>query len=128
VQIVDISEKVLNKEIMAEKVLLTMINATVSHELRNPLSSLISQISAMEHFLDKLRILIEQEDISNIKSSLISIFNGLANSGKRIVCAANFIDFFVHDILDYTILNKDSNKFTKKIEVFSIKLAVAHIT
>jgi signal transduction histidine kinase len=32
----------------AERVLLTLINATVSHELRNPLNAMIGQICAME--------------------------------------------------------------------------------
>jgi CheY-like chemotaxis protein len=27
--------------------------------------------------------------------------------------SCKFIDFFVHDILDYTILNKDSKNFIK---------------
>jgi hypothetical protein len=34
--------------------------------------------------------------------------------------ATKFIDFFVHDILDYTILNKDSKNFTKNIDIFNI--------
>lgn len=34
--------------------------------------------------------------------------------------AAKFIDFFVHDILDYTILNKDDKNFTKDISVFDV--------
>lgn len=41
IQIIDISERVLNNMMKSEKVLLTLINATVSHELRNPLNSLI---------------------------------------------------------------------------------------
>lgn len=38
-----------------------------------------------------------------------------------------FVDFFVHDILDFTILNKDEKNFTKNISVFDIKLAVQQI-
>ena len=41
--------------------------------------------------------------------------------------ATKFIDFFVHDILDYTILNKDSKNFTKNITIFNIKKAVDEI-
>jgi signal transduction histidine kinase len=48
IQIKDISENVLNKQMKAERVLLTLINATVSHELRNPLNAMIGQICAME--------------------------------------------------------------------------------
>jgi signal transduction histidine kinase len=38
-----------------------------------------------------------------------------------------FVDFFVHDILDFTILNKDEKNFTKNITIFDIKLAVQQI-
>ena len=31
--------------------------------------------------------------------------------------ATKFIDFFVHDMLDYTILNKDDKNFIKNITV-----------
>ena len=42
-------------------------------------------------------------------------------------CATKFIDFFVHDILDYTILNKDSENFTKNLTVFNIEEAIHEI-
>lgn len=41
VQLVDISDKILYNEVKAEHTFLEMINAAVSHELRNPLNSLI---------------------------------------------------------------------------------------
>ena len=50
IQIIDVSHKILYNEAKAEQVLHTLINATISHELRNPLSSLIGQICAMEAF------------------------------------------------------------------------------
>ena len=41
--------------------------------------------------------------------------------------AAKFIDFFVHDILDYTILNKDSDNFTANMTMFNVKEAVSEM-
>jgi len=38
----------------------------------------------------------------------------------------NFIDYFVHDILDYTLLKEDKN-FTKNMAVFDIREAIAEI-
>ena len=38
-----------------------------------------------------------------------------------------FIDFFVHDILDYTMLSNSKGKFTKDITFFNIKVAVSEI-
>lgn len=43
IQIIDVSDKLLYDEAKAEQEFLILINATVSHELRNPLNSLISQ-------------------------------------------------------------------------------------
>jgi len=40
----------LYNEVKAEKSFLTLINAAVSHELRNPLNSLIGQVSSMIEF------------------------------------------------------------------------------
>ena len=37
--------------------------------------------------------------------------------------ATKFIDFFVHDILDYTILNKDQKNFIKDQTIFDIREA-----
>ena len=42
-----------------------------------------------------------------IFTKLIQVYKNLKKSSKKINSAAKFIDFFVHDILDYTILNKD---------------------
>ena len=41
--------------------------------------------------------------------------------------ATKFIDFFVHDILDYTVLKKDGSNFTKNITVFNVQDAVSEI-
>ena len=42
IQIINISDKILYNEAKAENFFATLINAAVSHELRNPLNSLIS--------------------------------------------------------------------------------------
>lgn len=63
----------------------------------------------------------------SIKEALIHIYKSLLKSGKKITCASKFIDFFVHDILDYTLLSKDSNNFTKNFTVFNIHEAVKEI-
>ena len=37
---------------------------------------------------------------------LTNILLGIKTSSKKMFSATKFIDYFVHDILDYTILNK----------------------
>ena len=41
--------------------------------------------------------------------------------------ASKFIDFFVHDILDFTLLIKAEKNFVKNIQLFNIKNAVDEI-
>ena len=47
--------KVLYNEVQAEKSLLTLINAAISHELKNPLISLINQAKIMKNYLLRFR-------------------------------------------------------------------------
>ena len=53
-QIFDVSHKLLYDDIKAEYDFHSMINATVSHELRNPLNSMICQLESMNHNLRAL--------------------------------------------------------------------------
>lgn len=46
---------------------------------------------------------------------------------KKMGSATKFIDFFVHDILDYTILKKNESGFEKNITLFNIYTAVKEI-
>lgn len=41
--------------------------------------------------------------------------------------ANKFIEFFVNDILDFSVLNQNNNNFTKIIGVFNIKAAIGEI-
>jgi len=48
VRITDVTDKVLYDKSKGEKELLSLVNATVSHELRNPLNSIMAQNTAKE--------------------------------------------------------------------------------
>ena len=48
-------------------------------------------------------------------------------SSVKIESATKFVDFFVHDILDFSILNKEVSKFNQNITVFNVKEAVDEI-
>jgi signal transduction histidine kinase len=49
----------LYNDAMAEQQFLEMINGAVSHELRNPLNSMIGQISSMQDFFANFHQIIE---------------------------------------------------------------------
>ena len=51
----------------------------------------------------------------------------MKKSGKKIFSAAKFIDYFVHDILDYSMLQKNSSHFLKRQNVFDIREAISEI-
>lgn len=55
VQIIDVSHKLLYDDIKAERDFHSMISATVSHELRNPLNSMICQLSFLNYNLSHLQ-------------------------------------------------------------------------
>ena len=57
---IDVSDKMLYNEMKAEQSFLALINATVSHELRNPLTSLNAQILAMDMFFHKFKAIINK--------------------------------------------------------------------
>ena len=60
-------------------------------------------------------------------TNLKKIFSGLKICGKKMTSSCNFIDFYVHDILDYTMLNKDDQSFQKDMKLFNIKVAIDKI-
>jgi hypothetical protein len=55
-------------------------------------------------------------EVAKINLVLKNIHEGLETCTKKIVSASKFIDYFVHDMLDYTILNKEEKNFTKTID------------
>jgi len=55
----DISQKILYDTSKAEGELLSLINSTISHEMRNPLNSIINQCTIMESLLHSFKLLIE---------------------------------------------------------------------
>lgn len=59
IQIIDMSDKMLYNEVKAEQNFQTLMNAAVSHELRNPLSALIGGIQTMKTYLENFRAVVE---------------------------------------------------------------------
>lgn len=55
------------------------------------------------------------------------MLEGLNGCGYKIISATKFIDFFVHDILDYTVLSKDGTNFIKNWGIFDIRTAIGEI-
>jgi len=115
--------------------MLEMINAMVSHELRNPLNSMIGQICSMEeafeHFQQLMAVLASastsSSELADLYKGFQKVFASLSKCGKKLTSASKFIDFFVHDILDYTILNKRDTNFLKEWTTFDVREAIQQI-
>lgn len=78
IQVIDISSQIMYNVANADKKLLTLINATVSHEMRNPTNSIYCQNIIQNQLNEKLQDVILDEKIntvSKIKKKLRSIHN-----------------------------------------------------
>ena len=51
------SDKILYNEVKAEQKFSTLMNAALSHELRNPLNSLIGGIDTMKAYISNIQLL-----------------------------------------------------------------------
>lgn len=63
-------------------------------------------------------------DQLDVVDQLHDIYTGMKVCATKIFSAAKFIDYFVHDILDYTLLNKEQKNFLKNKTIFDIREAI----
>jgi hypothetical protein len=47
------------------------------------------------------------------REKLDEVMDGLKMCGSKMKTAGQFIDYFIHDVLDYTVLNNKRNNFVK---------------
>ena len=127
IQIIDISYQVLLNKQKAYNKLLGLINATISHELRNPLNSIL----AINQF--KIELYKEIEEIlyasqvpdyvkvEEVKEKLIILQNEQAIQDS----SASLMKYLIQDLLDYSqIKNK---KFRKNMKNFNLKQTIKEI-
>ena len=107
-QIIDVSHGIMYDQQKAENTFLALINACVSHELRNPLNSIIAQNIEKQHLYSELSKLIDsyrdKENTGQMKELLDKItgIQDSLNEGLKIQqSSANIMTFIVQDLLDY---------------------------
>ena len=128
-QIIDISNEIMCSIANGEKKLLSLINATVSHEMRNPLNSIYSQNLNQAQLCEKLKEFIDS-DISKIstqkmRSILQEVHNEQSESLKIQTSSTKILNFLVNDMLDFAQLR--SGKFRRDLSSFNIKEAIQEI-
>lgn len=128
-QLYDISKDIMINVANGEKKLLATINATVSHEMRNPLNSIycqnIKQLQISEKMQDFLAKDFNQLSLKKIKNKMKKYQKEYRESIKIQMSSSKILNFLVNDILDFAQMR--SGKFRKDISNFNIKEAVQEI-
>jgi len=60
--------------------------------------------------------------------TLENVYKGIGLCGKKIDSAAKFIDYFIHDILDFSILKNGDKSFVPELNLANIRETVTQIT
>ena len=89
--------------------MLSLINACVSHELRNPLNAIIAQNINKECICKNIRkhldTITHKDDIEdfdlNVKQPVLGFIDELDEGLHVQKASASLMDFLVHDLLDY---------------------------
>ena len=129
-QFIDISKSILYDMEKAHNGVLSMINACVSHEMRNPLNSIIAQnIEKKEVYLELTQLALDFQSKKMNRSKFLKEHNAIMTklrSGWKIQqSSANVLTFIVQDLLDYAQIK--SGKFRKNIMEFNVINAVEEI-
>ena len=97
-----------------------MINAQVSHELRNPLNSIIAKNIEKKHLYEELQDNLSKPEINH--EDCFQILVELQEGNQIQENSATIMLFMVQDLLDWAQIK--SNKFRKNIYEFNIVKAV----
>lgn len=85
--------------------------------------------SSLQDFIYRLKQLksLNPEELNELIEFLETHLDEERLSCDKMGSANKFIDFFVHDILDFSVLNQNEKNFTKVFTIFDIKVAVREI-
>jgi hypothetical protein len=63
------------------------------------------------HSFSNIILIFKENGNNEAASQLEKIYTGLKTSGSKILSAAEHIDHYIHDILDFTVLSDDKKLF-----------------
>ena len=104
IQIRDVTQSVKFEQVYKENQFLSLTNATVSHELRNPIQSLSCQNIKIDLCLKEILKIIK-EDKPTSKNEIKSVVKMIQDSYKIQDDSLQMMSFVVDDLLDYAQLN-----------------------
>ena len=106
-----------------------MVNATVSHEMRNPINSIISQNMKMGELLRLIKNLVGPDSkipSSKIKEYVLNFTTELSECLQIQMSSTKILNFCVNDMLSLAQINQPS-KFRKNFSKFDIKEAIKEV-
>lgn len=128
-QIIDMSKDIMYSVANGEKKLLALINATVSHEMRNPLNSIQSQLIKQTQINEKMKEFIEtllnKKEHKKLRRKLTKLHNEQMDSININMSSSKILNFLVNDILDFSQLKYGI--FRKDVFNFNIKDTIEEI-
>ena len=102
---------------------MSLITSTISHEMRNPLNSIISQCKIQEQNIRDLKALIKKEGIKS--KGIDNILERMEESNIIQITSSQLLQFHVEDILGLAQI-KDG-KFHKNVERINIEMTVQEV-
>jgi signal transduction histidine kinase len=105
--------------------ILETINATVSHEMRNPLGSIMSQQMRLEELIESLNEKVDRIEDQELKAEIKADLVKLEDCKSVMNASSKQLNYVVNDMLVLAQLN--SGKFRQNISRFSIMDAVNEV-
>ena len=110
-QIIDVTDHILNEEYKVQNQFTSLINACVSHELRNPLNSIIAKNIEKTAMYNELQKQLKKFD-SEIRNSdtykgCMLILKSLDEGREVQQNSAQFMNFIIQDLLDFAQIKAD---------------------
>ena len=128
VQFIDISASIFYDDIKAQEGFSTLINSTISHEMRNPLNAIISQqlihhqiMTRLQDWFDKIHHLLSDHETEVINE----IMEDYKEDHQIIKSSSKLLLYHVEDILGMAQIK--AGKFSKRLEVFDLKTAIEEV-
>lgn len=102
-----------------EKMVQSMVNATVSHEIRNPVNAIHCQNLTLKMLVERIGDLLDSKyDLGKVKKILSIIRNKISNALDINIASERMVHFLVDDFLDLAQLK--AGKFRRADRTFAV--------
>ena len=124
--IVDVSKTILYYEEKQHSDFLSLINATVSHELRNPLNSIYIGNYENQKYYESIKTILNQDEVTIVmKNQLLVIMEKLCKGQRTLFSSTKIMKNLIQDLLDFTQIK--AGKFRMNLASFNIRDTIQEI-